>query len=110
MFNSIKIPLVPNFSIILLYSPEISLLNIHHAKFQVELEKLPAEKIKNICDTISSNDRRFIGEFEATHLQLADKIRKLILFPSIYVLDLKKYPLVCQKTHSEVLEAIKSQI
>ena len=78
--------------------------------FRVELETLPAEKIKNICDTISSNDRRFIGEFEATHLQLANKIRKLILFPSIYVLDLKKYPLVCQKTHSEVLEVIKSQI
>ena len=32
MFNSIKVHLVPHFSIILLHSLKISLLNIHHAK------------------------------------------------------------------------------
>ena len=38
-FNGIKMVLVPRFSIILLYSQKISLLNIFHAKFQGQTRK-----------------------------------------------------------------------
>jgi len=38
-FNGITIALVPGFSIILLYSQKMSLLNIFHAKFQGQTRK-----------------------------------------------------------------------